>query len=135
MSSFLTSVFPGRRRLRDDDPGTATTVREQEQAPSQAPENQPTRSPLAAVREAIADGEVSRADIAARTGLTRATVDAAIEHLERTGALRRERMASSCPSSGCGGCAHATADGSACPSSRNGADTRGPVALVLTRRP
>lgn len=127
MSSFLTSVFAGRRRLRDDDRGTATTVREQEQAPS--------RSPLAAVREAIADGEVSRADIAARTGLTRATVDAAIEHLERTGALRRERMASSCPSSGCGGCAHATADGSACSSSRNGAGTRGPVALVLTHRP
>lgn len=127
MSSFLTSVFAGRRRLRDDDRGTATTVREQEQAPS--------RSPLASVREAIADGEVSRADIAARTGLTRATVDAAIEHLERTGALRRERMASSCPSSGCGGCAHATADGSACSSSRNGAGTRGPVALVLTRRP
>ena len=127
MSSFLTSVFAGRRRLRDDDRGTAITVREQEQAPS--------RPPLAAVREAIADGEVSRADIAARTGLTRATVDAAIEHLERTGALRRERMASSCPSSGCGGCAHATADGSACSSSRNGAGTRGPVALVLTRRP
>ncbi|MGV3113633.1 FeoC-like transcriptional regulator [Corynebacterium freneyi] len=127
MSSFLTSVFAGRRRLRDDDRGTAITVREHEQAPS--------RPPLAAVREAIADGEVSRADIAARTGLTRATVDAAIEHLERTGALRRERMASSCPSSGCGGCAHATADGSACSPSRNGAGTRGPVALVLTRRP
>lgn len=127
MSSFLTSVLAGRRRLRDDDRGTAITVREQEQAPS--------RPPLAAVREAIADGEVSRADIAARTGLTRATVDAAIEHLERTGALRRERMASSCPSGGCGGCAHATADGSACSSSRNGAGTRGPVALVLTRRP
>ncbi|MBP2332682.1 FeoC-like transcriptional regulator [Corynebacterium freneyi] len=127
MSSFLTSVFAGRRRLRDDDRGSAITGREQEQVPS--------RSPLAAVREAIADGEVSRADIAARTGLTRATVDAAIEHLERTGALRRERMASSCPASGCGGCAHATADGSACSSSRNGAGTRGPVALVLTRRP
>lgn len=127
MSTFLTSLFAGRRRSRDDDRGTAITVREQEQAPS--------RSPLAAVRQAIADGEVSRTDIAARTGLTRATVDAVIEHLERTGALRRERMASSCPSSGCGGCAHATADGSACSSSRNGAGTRGPVALVLTHRP
>lgn len=94
----------------------------------------PVTTPLAAVRGAIADGAVSRADIADRTGLARATVDAAIEHLERTGSLRRERMASSCPSSGCGGCAHAAADGSACSSSSNGAGDRGPVALVLTRR-
>ena len=90
----------------------------------------------ASVLEALWHGEpVTGSDLIATTGLTRATVDAAIEHLERTGALRRERMASSCPSSGCGGCAHATADGSTCSSSRNGAATRGPVALVLTRRP
>ena len=72
--------------------------------------------------------------IAAATGLSRSTVDAAIDHLERTGSLRRERMASSCPSSGCGGCAHAGGDGSACPSSRIGDGPPGPVALVLTRR-
>lgn len=90
--------------------------------------------PLAAVRGAIAEGEASRAEIAARTGLSRSTVDAAIAHLERTGALRRERMASSCPSGGCSGCAHATADGAAC-SSGGAGHQRGPVALVLTRRP
>ncbi|MFC3851107.1 FeoC-like transcriptional regulator [Corynebacterium hansenii] len=100
--------------------------------PVPAPAPGPARTPLSAVREAIASGEASRAEIAERTGLSRATVDAAIEHLERTGSLRRERMASSCPS---GGCAHATADGGACSSSGNGAGERGPVALVLTRRP
>lgn len=129
MTSFLTSLFAGRRRLLDDARAAATTV------PAQARPVAPTRTPLAAVREAIASGGVSRADIAARTGLARSTVDAVIGHLERTGSLRRERMASSCPSSGCGGCAHATADGGACSSASNGAGQRGPVALVLTRRP
>ncbi|MFD5867132.1 FeoC-like transcriptional regulator [Corynebacterium sp. NPDC060344] len=89
--------------------------------------------PLAAVRGSIAAGAVSRGAIAERTGLARATVDAAIEHLERTGQLRRERLAASCPAGGCGGCAHAGADGSACSSPSNAARDRGPVALVLTR--
>lgn len=97
-------------------------------------------TPQAAVRAAIAEGVASRTAIARRTGLAPATVDAVIDHLERTGALRREQLASSCPSGGCGGCAMAQAAGGGCPSeSTGGADgkgsrRRGPVALVLMRR-
>ncbi|WP_295627062.1 helix-turn-helix domain-containing protein [uncultured Corynebacterium sp.] len=89
----------------------------------------PAETPVAAVREAIAAGESSRSEIAARTGLARPTVDAIIGHLERTGALRREALSGSCATGGCGGCPHASADGGACPSSRE------PVALVLGDRP
>ncbi|QGS35957.1 hypothetical protein FOB82_11325 [Corynebacterium xerosis] len=110
--------------MRDDGPASAPATL---QSPA-------TATPLAAVRSAIADGVTSRSAIAAGTGLSRSTVDAAIDHLDRIGSLRRERIASSCPSGGCGGCAHAGGDGSACPSSRTGDGPRGPVALVLTRR-
>ena len=115
MSTFLSSLFSRTLRAsRDDGPASVQTTLQ----------SSATGTPLAAVRSAIA----------AATGLSRSTVDAAIDHLERTGSLRRERMASSCPSSGCGGCAHAGGDGSACPSSRIGDGPPGPVALVLTRR-
>lgn len=90
-------------------------------------------SPMAAVRRCIADGVASRAAIARATGLERTTVDAVIDHLERTGALRRERLASSCPSGGCSGCGMAQSAGGTCPSESGAA--RGPVALVLSRRP
>ncbi len=104
-----------------------------------APENggQTTGTPQAAVRAAIAEGVASRIAIARRTGLAPATVDAIIDHLERTGALRREQLASSCPASGCGGCAMAQGAGGSCPSGsagEKGARRRGPIALVLTRR-
>lgn len=87
-------------------------------------------TPLSAVADAIADGAAGRGDIARRTGLNPGTVDAAIDHLERTGRLRREHMASSCSAGGCG----------SCPVNHGGAECagpgRGPVALVLspTRR-
>ncbi|MFL0446206.1 FeoC-like transcriptional regulator [Corynebacterium xerosis] len=125
MSTFLSSLFSRTLRAsRDDGPASVQTTLQ----------SSATGTPLAAVRSAIADGVTSRSAIAAATGLSRSTVDAAIDHLERTGSLRRERMASSCPSGGCGGCAHAGGDGSACPSSRIGDGPPGPVALVLTRR-
>lgn len=94
-----------------------------------------TAAPLAAVRGAIAAGRSSRAEIAERTGLSRSTVDAAIDHLERTGMLRRERMATSCASGGCSGCDHAAAMGGACSAAPTSPDgERGPVALVLVDR-
>lgn len=90
-------------------------------------------TPLADVRDAIAAGALSRSDIAQRTGLSQSTVDAAIEFLERTGRLRRERLASSCAAGSCAACAlaHPDADGQArC--ELHGSTERGPVALVLS---
>ncbi len=80
-------------------------------------------SPMRAVMSAIEDGAVSRADIAARAGLRRETVDAVVEKLEALGYLQREYLQDSC-AGGCGGC---PAKG-ACQASQ------GPVALVLGRR-
>lgn len=80
---------------------------------------------MSAVMAAIRGGATGRADIAARAGLERTTVDAVIERLEAMGQLRREGLNSSCAAGGCGSC------------SSNGACSiqQGPVALVLGRRP
>ncbi|MCF4007706.1 FeoC-like transcriptional regulator [Corynebacterium uropygiale] len=82
---------------------------------------------LAAVREALAEGATSRADIARRAHISPFTVDAILAHLERTGQLRREVLASSCSSGACAQCAV----GSSCPGPSSSA-ARGPVMLVLT---
>lgn len=91
------------------------------------------KMPVSAVRDAIAAGATSRSDITHRTGLTVSTVDAAIDFLERSGRLRRERLTSSCPSGGCNCCslAHPDAHGDACCDLHSGPE-RGPVALVLS---
>ncbi|WP_235840552.1 FeoC-like transcriptional regulator [Corynebacterium liangguodongii] len=80
---------------------------------------------MSQVMEAIRGGALGREDIARRTGLERTTVDAVIERLEAMGQLTRERLGASCPTTGCGSC------------SSNGACSlqRGPVSLVLGRRP
>ncbi|MBZ8177349.1 hypothetical protein GSS88_05995 [Corynebacterium sp. 3HC-13] len=84
-------------------------------------------SPLAAVENAIAEGAVSRSDIARRAGIHPMTVDAVLEHLLRTGRIRRETLHSSCSSGACSSCA--LSDGTC---TTTGA--RGPVMLVLQRK-
>lgn len=86
-------------------------------------------SPLAGVQRAIAEGAVSRADIARRAHCTLSTVDAAIGHLERLGRLHREVLPSGCASGSCASCLLGHADGHSC-----GMQRRGPVMLVLGRR-
>jgi hypothetical protein len=90
-------------------------------------------TPVTAVRDAIAAGATSRPDIARRTGLTVSTVDATIDFLERSGRLRRERLASSCPGGSCACCslAHPDAHGEPCCDLHKGPE-RGPIALVLS---
>lgn len=86
--------------------------------------------PMQAVVAAIKDGARSRADIRRVTGLTDSTVDAVVHHLERTGHLTLEELGSSCAGGNCNSCIAAAASGMTC------ADRpKGPVALVLTKRP
>ncbi|AGP31407.1 FeoC-like transcriptional regulator [Corynebacterium terpenotabidum] len=97
------------------------------------PLNSPRSTPVTDVRDAIAAGATSRTDITRRTGLTPSTVDTAIEFLERTGRLRRERLASSCTAGSCSCCdlSRTSATGDPCCASHAGPE-RGPVALVLS---
>lgn len=86
-----------------------------------------SRSPSRAVLAAFADGETSMAGIAARTGLPADLVPVVVDELVRLGLIERQTLSSGCPTSGgCGGCASATATGSAC-----GSRGRGPVLLRL----
>ena len=96
-----------------------------------------TASPLRSVLDAVGDGARSRHEIAARTGLRRDAVDAALDHLTRLGRLQATEMSSGCPGGGCGSCASGAGDqtpgcGAAGPSPRR----TGPVLvqLTLTRR-
>ncbi|HET9657154.1 MAG TPA: helix-turn-helix domain-containing protein [Kineosporiaceae bacterium] len=102
--------------------------------------------PLRAVLAAFEAGAGSPAEIAARTGLDRAVVSAAVDHLVRTGRVRAERLASGCPEGGCHGCASVasapggTGPGGSGPACGSGHGTpadpsrRGPVLLTLARR-
>lgn len=89
-----------------------------------------TLAPTEAVKQAVVRGCASRAEIAAETGLAAGVVELVMDHLERSGELRRETL-SSCPSGGCGSC-----DSSgACSGSGRSVASRGPVLLKLTARP
>ncbi len=96
--------------------------------------------PLRRVLDALHAGAATRVELERHTGLSPELVDAAIEHLVRSGRVRREQLGGGCPEAGCGGC----------PSARTGADgagqagpagcgsgaritSRGPVALTLRR--
>ncbi|TWT26895.1 MarR family transcriptional regulator [Corynebacterium canis] len=80
-------------------------------------------SPLTAVRDAFQHGALTVAEIAKDTGLTRSTVSAALQHLERMGHIQRRREAMSCSGS-CGGCNEDTCG-----------TTGGLVTLTLSTRP
>ncbi|MDO5534570.1 MAG: FeoC-like transcriptional regulator [Propionibacteriaceae bacterium] len=91
--------------------------------------------PLSAVLGAFADGAHSLADVSARTGLPSDVVQASVDHLVRLGRLEARELAMGCPSSGCGSCASASADGGpGCGASGPDAGRRGPVLVALTLR-
>lgn len=71
-----------------------------------------TRAPLTEVLAAIAGGARSLAVVSERTGLGRDIVDAAVDHLVRTGHLEARTLGPGCPESGCGSCASGAVDGS-----------------------
>jgi hypothetical protein len=95
--------------------------------------------PLRAVLAALGAGAADLGEVAARTGLDRDVVAAAVAHLVRTGHLRTEQLASGCPASGCRTCG-SHVDDSAGPAHLTGchglaAPTgRGPVLITLSRR-
>lgn len=93
--------------------------------------------PLSAVLSAFAAGARSIDEVARRTGLSRQVVDAAVEHLVRTGAIEARELAIGCPDSGCGSCASGRADGSPGCGAPGPSTTRsGPVLVTLSlRRP
>lgn len=93
-------------------------------------------SPKEAVTEAISRGLSSRTDIARKTGLRRDTVDLIIDRMERTGQLRREALGAMCSGGGCSSCEHSASAGGGCSTAANSSGgSRGPVSLVLQRRP
>jgi hypothetical protein len=62
--------------------------------------------PLSQIAAAFADPACrSVADLERATGLPRDVLDAALDHLVRTGQLRAETLASGCPEDACGSCA------------------------------
>ena len=93
--------------------------------------------PLRAVLAALEAGAADPGEVAARTGLDRGVVSAAVAHLVRSGHLRTEQLAQGCPEAGCASCGSRAAgtenDAVGCHGSVSRA--RGPVLITLARRP
>lgn len=93
-------------------------------------------SPLRAVLDAMAGGARSRAELAERTGLRPDVVDAAIEHLSRTGHIDARELTVGCPSGGCGTCASGDGGRPACGAAAPDPARTGRALVELTvRRP
>lgn len=86
--------------------------------------------PLTRVLASIEAGARGRDAIVASTGLTRDVVDAAVEHLVRTGRLQPESLTLGCPPAGCGGCGAPTGHGCTTGPAGRG----GPTLVALTVR-
>lgn len=101
-----------------------------------SPRSRPT-GPLSSVLAAFESGASTLDDVAQRTGLSRELVDGAVDHLVRTGRIDAKELSMGCPSSGCGSCASATAEGApGCGAAGPSTTRRGPVLVTLSlRRP
>ncbi len=93
-----------------------------------------TRSPLRAVLDAFTTGARSRHDVVTSTGLSRDVVDAAVEHLVRSGRLTATELSVGCPDGGCGSCASGHGDAPGCGAAGASASRRGPVLVSLSPR-
>ncbi len=92
--------------------------------------------PLQRVLSAFDDGYESLAAIAAATGLDRSVVEAAVDHLVRTGRVQAQQLSVGCPSGGCGSCASgSTSGGAGCGASGPSRGRSGPVLVALQRAP
>lgn len=91
--------------------------------------------PLRQVLAAFEGGAASLAEVQRVTGLTPDVLDASVAHLVRLGRLEARELSLGCPSSGCGGCASATVEGTpACGSAGPSPTRRGPALVALTLR-
>lgn len=97
----------------------------------------PTGHPnvLRLVLAAIAEGAGSRAGVARHTGLSAEVVDAAVDHLVRTGRLVTTPLGGGCATGGCGSCPSGRPDGAAGCGAAHVEVGRGPVALTIAARP
>jgi hypothetical protein len=88
------------------------------------------------VLEAFRSGARSLDEVAHRAGLSRDTVEGAVDQLVRMGRLEAKELATGCPSGGCGSCASGHDDGSAgCGAPAPGVGRAGPVLITLRLRP
>lgn len=93
-------------------------------------------APLSAVLDAFHAGARSLSEISQRTGLDAEVVQAAVEHLTRTGRLVAKQLAAGCPSGGCTSCASGQPDGKpGCGASGPSPRRSGPVLVQLTLPP
>lgn len=91
--------------------------------------------PLRQVLAAFASGASSLDAISRATGLSRSSVDAAVDHLVRMGRIEARELAAGCPDGGCGSCASGSADGDAgCGADGPSRRRSGPVLVQLTLR-
>ncbi len=91
--------------------------------------------PLRQVIAAVAAGAASRREVARQTGLSSATVDAAVDHLVHTGRLTTASLGVSCASGGCRTCPSGRADDGPGCGALAAHQGRGPVVLTLAPRP
>lgn len=93
--------------------------------------------PLRAVLTALDGGAGDLGEVAARTGLDRELVTAAVAHLIRSGYLQAEQLGTGCPATGCSGCGSYAAPGlirsGGCAGDTTSADGRGPVLITINR--
>lgn len=92
-------------------------------------------SPLRAVLAAFESGCATLSEVAEHAGLDRDLVDAAVDHLVRTGRLVAGTLSTGCPSDGCGSCASGTTDGPGCGAPRPSSERSGPVLVTLSLAP
>lgn len=90
------------------------------------------RAPLSDVLAAFGEGVHSLDEVAARVGLSRDTVEGAVEQLVRMGRIEARELAIGCPSSGCGGCAMGRSDGSAACGASGPAERRASGPALVT---
>ena len=93
-------------------------------------------APLSAVLNAFQAGAHSLPEIAQHTGLDADVVQAAVDHLTRTGRLVAKQLAVGCPSGGCAGCASGRPDGApGCGAPGPSPRRSGPVLVQLALPP
>lgn len=92
-----------------------------------------SRGPLRAVLDAFEAGATSLAEVVEHTGLDAGVVNAAVDHLVRSGRLDAKELSMGCPGGGCGTCASGRSDGTAgCGAAGPSAQRRGPVLVALS---
>lgn len=100
-----------------------------------SPADAAVHSPLRAVLAAFESGCATLTEVAEHARLDRDLVDAAVDHLVRTGRLVAGTLSAGCPSAGCGGCASGTGGEPGCGAAAASSERSGPVLVTLSLAP